>query len=53
MHGSTITKYCSLGRDACQDDPNSAFLFILALEILFLFIKLEPEIEGMAVFDYN
>ena len=29
------------------------FLFILALEILFILIKSKPEIEGMTIFDYN
>ena len=27
--------------------------FILALEILFIFIKSKPEIEEMTIFDYN
>ena len=35
INGGTTTKYFSLGRGACQGDPISAFLFILALEILF------------------
>ena len=39
-----------LGSGACQGDPISAFLFILALEILFLVIK--PEIAGLSIFDY-
>ena len=40
-----------LGRGAPQGDPISAFLFILALEILFLLIKTKPEIAGMTLFD--
>ena len=31
----------------------SAFLLILALEILFLFKKPKPEIEGLTIFDHN
>ena len=33
--------------------PNFNFLFVLALEILFILIKSKPEIEGMTIFDYN
>ena len=53
INGGTTTKYFSLGRGACQDDPISAFLFILAIEILLILIKLKSEIEGMTIFDYN
>ena len=52
FNGGTTTKYFSHGRGACQGDPISAFLFVLALEI-FIHIKLKPEIEGMTIFDYN
>ena len=41
-----------LGRGACQGDPISAFLFILALEILFLLIKKKPEIAGLTKFGH-
>ena len=53
INGGTTTKYFSLGREAHQGDPMSAFLFILALKILFILIKSKPEIEGMTIFDYN
>ena len=29
------------------------FWFALALEILFIIVKLKPEIEGMTIFDYS
>ena len=35
-----------------QGDPISAYLFILALEILFSFIKNDSSIKGMKDFDY-
>ena len=53
VNGSTTTKYFSLGRGAHQGDPISAFLFVLALEVLFILIKSKSEIEGMTIFDYN
>ena len=49
INGGTTTKYFSLGRGARQDDPNSGFLFVLALEISFLFIKAKPEIEEICI----
>ena len=53
IKGCTTTTYFSLGRGACHGDPILALLFVLALKILFLLIKLKPEIEGMTTFDYN
>ena len=41
-----------LGRGARQGDPISAFLFILALDILFLLLKTKPEIAGLTIFDH-
>ena len=53
INGGTTTKCFLLRSGARQGDPISIFLFILALEILFILIKLKPEIEGMTIFDYN
>ena len=51
INGVKSTKYLLLGRGAHQSDPISAFLFILALEILFL-VKTKLEIAGLTIFDH-
>ena len=45
FHVGTATKYFLLGRDARQVNPISAFLFILALGILFHLIKSKPGVK--------
>ena len=49
----TTTKSFSLGRGVRQGEPISAFLFILALEVLSILKKSKTEIEGMTIFNYN
>ena len=50
--GTTIIKYFLLGKGPHQGDPISAYLFILALEILFHLIRSKTEIKRLAIFDY-
>ena len=52
LNGSTTTRYFQLGRVARQGDPISAYLFILALEILFHLIRSKSEIKGLVIFDH-
>ena len=52
INGGKTTKYFMLGRGAYQGDPISVFLFISALEILFLLIKTKPEIARLTIFDH-
>ena len=50
MNGGVTTKYFKLERGARQGDPMSAYLFILALEILIL-IKNNENIQGICIFE--
>ena len=52
INGGTTTKYLKLSRGARQGDPISGYLFILALEILFLLIKENPRIKGLNISDH-
>ena len=52
INGGTTIQYFNLERDARQGDPVSVYLFILMLEILFLFIQKHPEIKGIEIFEH-
>ena len=52
LNGSTTTKCFLLGRDTHKGNSISAYLFTLALEILFHLIRLKSEIKELAIFDH-
>ena len=51
INGGTLTNYFKLGKGTRQGDPISAHLFILVLEIVFLFTKESKKINGLNIFD--
>ena len=52
INGGNTTPYFNLEKGARQGDPVSAYLFILALEVLFVFIKSNENIKGIEIFKY-
>ena len=50
INGGVTSQYFKLERGARQDDPISAYLFIICLELLFIFIKENKEIKGLDIF---
>ena len=51
VKGGTTTNYFKLEKDIRQGDLISAYLFILVLEIEFLFTKESKKINGLNIFD--
>ena len=47
------TKYFKLERGAPQGDPISTYLFILVLEIFFIFVKNNPKVKGLNIFKHE
>ena len=52
INGGNTTSNFNLGKGARQGDLVSAYLFILALEVLFVFIKSNENIKGIEIFKY-
>ena len=52
INGGFTTQYFNLEKGASQGDPISAYLFILALEVLFELIKNNDDIRGITIFNH-
>ena len=50
LNGVNTTPYFNLEKGTCQGDLVSAYRFILALEVLFMFIKSNENIKGIEIF---
>ena len=53
INGGFTTQCFNLEKGARQGDPISAYLFILALEVLFELIKNNDDIRGIAIFNHT
>ena len=52
-NGGKTTPYFKLERGTRQGDPILAYLFIIALEVVFSLIKADPDIEGLQFFSHT
>ena len=53
INGGSTTSFFKLEKGAGQGDPISAYLFIIALEIIFAMIKSNPNIKDLNIFNHN
>ena len=52
INADSTTKYLNLEKCARQSDPISAYLFIIAFEVLFILIKNKSDIKGINTIDH-
>ena len=52
INGGNTTSYFNLEKGAGQGEPVSAYLFILALEVLFVFIESNENVKGTEIFKH-
>ena len=52
ISGGNATPYFNLVKDLRQGDPVSTYLFILVLEVLFVFIKSNENIRGIEIYKH-
>ena len=51
MNNGHSTGYFNLERGTRQEDPNSAFLFSLTIELLFIMVRSYVNIRGLSIFE--
>ena len=52
INGGNTTQYFHLERGARQGDPISAYIFILALEVLSFLVRNNKDIKGLNIFEH-
>ena len=52
INGGNTTQYFHPERGVCQDNPISAYIFILALEVLSFLARNNKDIKGLNIFDH-
>ena len=52
INGGNTTQYFHPERGVCQDNPISAYIFILALEVLSFLVRNNKDIKGLNIFDH-
>ena len=53
INGCNTTSYFKLEKGARQGESISAYLLIIALEIIFAMIKSNPNIKGLNIFNHD
>ena len=53
INSGSTTSYFKLEKGARQEDPISAYLFIIALEIIFAMIKSNLNTKGLNIFNHK